>query len=206
MFQFVDTKRGLILEAALSVFVTYGFRKTSMDDIARQAGVSRPALYQIFKNKTDIFRALSQEMMDRAADAASDAFKTGEKLDVQLFNSIDCSIMEMHRFVEQTPHGVELIGINQEIAQDIEDIWKEKMVSIIGGGITSAVSDNRACLDRFEEAGIDSEAVARIVMEAMEGLRSTYMAGKPIENYVSQLVGFVALSLHNTTNASASVT
>ena len=34
-----------------------------MDDIAKQAGVSRPALYQLFKNKTDIFRALSQQLL-----------------------------------------------------------------------------------------------------------------------------------------------
>ena len=61
-FPLDDGKRGAILKAAFEVFITYGFRKTSMDDIARAAGMSRPGLYQLFANKTDIFRALVREI------------------------------------------------------------------------------------------------------------------------------------------------
>ena len=75
MFHFVDDKRGIILESALTVFITYGFKKTSMDDIAKQAGVSRPALYQLFKNKTDIFRALSHDLMENSVAKAGRAFE-----------------------------------------------------------------------------------------------------------------------------------
>ena len=59
MLNFATDKKSVILKASFEVFITYGFRKTSMDDIARAAGMSRPALYQSFKNKTDIFRALA---------------------------------------------------------------------------------------------------------------------------------------------------
>ena len=46
-----------ILDAALAVFCRYGYRKTSMLDIAQAAGMSRAALYLHFKNKEDVFRA-----------------------------------------------------------------------------------------------------------------------------------------------------
>ena len=44
-----------IIEAATSVFLRYGFRRTTMGDIAEAAGVSRPALYLRFCNKEHIF-------------------------------------------------------------------------------------------------------------------------------------------------------
>ena len=54
----IDPKQRNILESAWAAFATYGFRKTSMDDIAKRAGMSRPAVYLHFKNKTAILKAL----------------------------------------------------------------------------------------------------------------------------------------------------
>jgi AcrR family transcriptional regulator len=50
-----DDKRTRILAAARSVFLRYGFKRVNMNDIADAAGVSRPALYLLFKNKEEIF-------------------------------------------------------------------------------------------------------------------------------------------------------
>jgi TetR/AcrR family transcriptional regulator, transcriptional repressor of aconitase len=50
-----EKRRTQILEAALYCFLTFGFAKTSMDDIAKRAGVSRPLIYLKFKNKDELF-------------------------------------------------------------------------------------------------------------------------------------------------------
>jgi len=50
-----DGKKSRILAAARSVFLRYGFRRVNMHDIAEAAGVSRAALYVLFKNKEEIF-------------------------------------------------------------------------------------------------------------------------------------------------------
>jgi AcrR family transcriptional regulator len=50
-----DDKKSIILAAARSVFLRYGFKRVNMNDIAEAAGVSRPALYLLFKNKEEIF-------------------------------------------------------------------------------------------------------------------------------------------------------
>jgi AcrR family transcriptional regulator len=47
-----------IAEAALRLFARYGYKRTSMDDIAREAGVARATLYLHFKGKDDVFRAM----------------------------------------------------------------------------------------------------------------------------------------------------
>lgn len=47
-----------ILEAAATLIERWGYNKTTMDDIARQAGVAKGTLYLHWKAKEDLFRAL----------------------------------------------------------------------------------------------------------------------------------------------------
>lgn len=51
-------RRAAILEAATDVFVRYGLKKTSMDDLARAAGLSRQGLYLHFATKEALFQAV----------------------------------------------------------------------------------------------------------------------------------------------------
>lgn len=72
-----ERRRKQILEASLKCFLTFGFSKTSMDDIAKEAGVSRPLIYLKFRNKEDLFTGVFQFLMEgrteRAAAAAGGA-------------------------------------------------------------------------------------------------------------------------------------
>ena len=52
--------RAHILDTAEEVFQKKGVSSTSLDDIARAAGVTRGAIYWHFKNKADLFDALMQ--------------------------------------------------------------------------------------------------------------------------------------------------
>jgi AcrR family transcriptional regulator len=49
-------RRSAILDAALQVFLRFGFKKTSMDDLARAAGLSRQGLYLHFATKEALFK------------------------------------------------------------------------------------------------------------------------------------------------------
>jgi AcrR family transcriptional regulator len=50
-------KESRVLEAAKRIFLRHGFRRVTMQDIAEEAGISRPALYLIFANKEEVFKA-----------------------------------------------------------------------------------------------------------------------------------------------------
>lgn len=54
-------KRQQILTGAQSVFMRLGFDATSMNDIVREAGVSKGTIYVYFNNKEDLFEALCDE-------------------------------------------------------------------------------------------------------------------------------------------------
>jgi len=51
-------KRDKVLVAALDVFLRYGYKRVTMSDIAEAAGISRPALYLVFKSKEEIFKSV----------------------------------------------------------------------------------------------------------------------------------------------------
>jgi TetR/AcrR family transcriptional regulator len=57
-------KREAILEAALDVFSTHGFRGATIDQVAAAAGMSKPNLLYYFRRKDDIYTALIQRLLD----------------------------------------------------------------------------------------------------------------------------------------------
>jgi TetR/AcrR family transcriptional regulator, regulator of autoinduction and epiphytic fitness len=65
------TRRERVLAVALEVFGRYGFRKASMDEIARSADISRQGLYLHFANKDALFRAAVRQELDTALDEAA---------------------------------------------------------------------------------------------------------------------------------------
>src|SRR3954467_1863796 len=64
-------RRERVLAAALETFGRYGFRKASMDEIARSADISRQGLYLHFANKDALFRAAVRQELDTALGDAS---------------------------------------------------------------------------------------------------------------------------------------
>lgn len=51
-----DARRESLLQAAIGVFLRYGYKKTSMDDLARAADLSRQGLYLHFATKEALFK------------------------------------------------------------------------------------------------------------------------------------------------------
>jgi TetR/AcrR family transcriptional regulator len=83
-----DEKRRVIHDAAIDRFSVNGFAATSMADIADAAGMSRPALYQYFRNKEDIFASafihLFDVQVERALAGLDEPGTTAEQLDAFL--------------------------------------------------------------------------------------------------------------------------
>jgi len=118
-----EQRRIQILDASYNVFAAYGFKRTSMDDIAKEAGISRPALYQNFANKNDIFRALISSWVHDNLIALNDELKNHSDLMELLDRIFFLSVLEPHTTLEAMPHGAELLGLKQDLAQDLFDDW-----------------------------------------------------------------------------------
>lgn len=58
-------RRSAVLESALLTFGRFGYRKTSMEEVARAAHISRPGLYFLFRSKETLFRAAVTQALER---------------------------------------------------------------------------------------------------------------------------------------------
>ena len=58
-----NQNEALILDAALDVFSTYGFRGSTVDQIAAKCGLSKPNLLYYFKRKEDIYTAVLERTL-----------------------------------------------------------------------------------------------------------------------------------------------
>ena len=54
-----------IVDAACACFERFGVRKTTIDDVAREAGVSRATMYRYFRNKEDLLEHISMVEAER---------------------------------------------------------------------------------------------------------------------------------------------
>jgi AcrR family transcriptional regulator len=68
-----DERRALLLAAAQRVFVANGYHNAGMDEIAEQAGVSKPVLYQHFRSKLELYQALLERQVGHMLNAVRTA-------------------------------------------------------------------------------------------------------------------------------------
>ena len=65
--------RKAIITAAVQLFSEKGFEGTSMDELAKAAGVGKGTIYGYFQTKREIFMAFCEEELDYALDAVAEA-------------------------------------------------------------------------------------------------------------------------------------
>jgi AcrR family transcriptional regulator len=71
-----SARREQLLANGLEVFARQGFHRTSMNDVAEAAGVTKPVLYQHFASKRDLYLALLDEAGGQLLDAIARATAT----------------------------------------------------------------------------------------------------------------------------------
>lgn len=104
-----------ILDASLTLFARHGFKRTSMADIAREAGMARATLYLHFKDKGLVFRALAAQLVDDALDRARQAWRDRASLASNLEAIILAKDLEFFTIMRATPHGAELLSLDTDL-------------------------------------------------------------------------------------------
>jgi AcrR family transcriptional regulator len=90
----MDTKERIRLRAQ-ELFMQYGIRSVSMDDIATQLGMSKKTIYQFFADKDELVEAVvtseigqmqgdCMDCTDQAVDAVDEIFLMMDKIDAQI--------------------------------------------------------------------------------------------------------------------------
>jgi AcrR family transcriptional regulator len=99
--------RAALLDAAARVFVRRGYRDASVEEIARQAGFSKGAVYWHFQGKEDLFFALLEERLNAPVREMIDLLRSAPP-------DQDMSIEANRRFVGLLERQRDLLLLDQE--------------------------------------------------------------------------------------------
>jgi AcrR family transcriptional regulator len=153
----MDAKKD-ILEQAEVLFLKYGFRSVTMDDIAREMAVSKKTLYQHFKNK-------DQLVEDVVAHHTAKEQTMVAELQKESVNALD----EMVRIAKL--YAVELEKISPSAVYDLQKyygkLWEETLKSQEEYDV-AFIMDNlkRGRKEGFYRRNLDDEMVAKIFNKA----------------------------------------
>lgn len=79
-------RRDQLLLVARTIFADRGFQATTMDDIAKEAGFTKPILYQYFESKTELYREIvnqtAKKLLDSLREAVSEVESPRAKIEV----------------------------------------------------------------------------------------------------------------------------
>ena len=163
-----DPKAAVILEAALQTFFQYGVKRATMDDIARAAGMSRPALYLVYKNKTDIFRACVRAMLDDLGRKLATIVAQPGSAEDRIVAVTRAGIVDPHAFVGASQHAEELFASKSDVAADLFRDWMALIESVIATILRQEAGMKRLDLDA---AGTSAEEIAALITDGAEGLK-----------------------------------
>jgi TetR/AcrR family transcriptional regulator, transcriptional repressor of aconitase len=136
-------RRARILTAARWCFLNFGFAKTSLEDIAKRANLSRTLLYRIFKNKEEIYRAVFADWLVSRYPAAKQAAKGPGSPHERLLNV--CRLMALEPWAEMvaTPMGREFLEACERIDPENEALYRkvahECVATILGDEASAEV-------------------------------------------------------------------
>ncbi|WP_257460587.1 TetR/AcrR family transcriptional regulator [Archangium lipolyticum] len=158
-----------ILEAAQECFLQFGFAKTSLDDIARRAGISRPLIYRKFKNKEDIFAALFEHMFEgRYPRAEQVLLGPGSKQD-KLMKVCEILLLEPWDQLVGAPMAAEFYEACERLLPEVE------------------ARHQRLWL-KYTQAVLESKELSELFMLAVDGLQSDLPATRVLRRRLQLLI------------------
>ncbi len=161
-------KRTRILDGAMKVFLAYGYQRTTMDDIARAAEMSRPALYLLFRNKADIYRAIAADIMDQSVVAAERALAQPGDLAERLSGLIEDAVFSLHERLAGSPHAADILDMKNNLAADLVARWKDGLCRAIAAAIAEEVA--RTGVD-LAARDLSPALLASLTIDGLEGMK-----------------------------------
>lgn len=174
----LDPKQSAILDAAWTAFATYGYRKTSMDDIAKGVGMSRPALYMHFKNKEDILRRLVSQYYSGAATDVTAALATDASVSMRLLLAFRAQGGQLMEPLLSSAHGMEVLESSSSVAMDLVEDGEKALQTIYADWLAFEMSQGRMDLRK------SPDHVASTLTGALKGLKHT---SSSYEDYSARL-------------------
>jgi AcrR family transcriptional regulator len=183
------TRQERVLAVALEVFGRYGFRKTSMDEVARSADISRQGLYLYFASKEALFRAAVRQELDTAlGDASRRLDDEGAALDQRVVAALDAWL---GRYVGSMLAS-DIAGLLQNPAVQLGDMV-DAAVAAFDARLAAAIAAATAEEDR-RRLGVTPQEIAAVLHTVGQGAKYLSSSrGESRAEFVARLTAAVRL-------------
>jgi AcrR family transcriptional regulator len=111
-------KRDAVLSAARNTFLRYGYKRVTMKDIAEAGGISRPALYLIFKSKEDIFKGVYEHWVKETLAEIESKISSLKTADEKLRAAFELWTVRPFEMMLASSEVAELVECTFGFAQD----------------------------------------------------------------------------------------
>ncbi len=115
-------RREELLFSAVELFLRYGYKKTTLDDLAEAANISKSTLYHYFSNKDDLFRQATTTLVDYEFSSLADRVASVEGLLPKLGEYIAVHRDHLDRF---RPHLRVILGERFDFLKLVQDQVEE---------------------------------------------------------------------------------
>ena len=180
-----ESRRAAILDAAQRVFGQYGYRRTTMDDIAREAEIGKGTIYLSFGSKEEVFQALSQrlaqQMLGGAEAARHRAGTTADKLAAMHAAWFGTYVETIHG----SPHAAELLDAKHRLSADLVADAASRFKRLVCDVLAEATAAGELAL---EPAGLTAEIAAELLIASARGLESSAASPAAYRRYLDALV------------------
>jgi AcrR family transcriptional regulator len=161
-------RRQLVLRTAARLLRHYGPAKTTIADIAREAGIGVGSVYLEFCSKDDIVEALSRDGHARVIAAMRDALgRDGSHAD-RLCAMLDARFAAFFELSDEGAHAAELLHCERSAVQRIHKHFLEEQQALVAGFLESARAAGEFAAD-------DPGATAAALLTAYETLSPPYV-------------------------------
>ena len=180
-----------ILDATMLVFRRQGFRRSSIEQVAEAAGLTRQALYHHFESKEALFRAVIERVHESAIDAEaaaiSDAEQAGDSLGDILAAGMTARMQAMIASFDGSPHIEELYSEHlvhgRDLYQKYSALYAERLVTTIA----RIVRRQKLALPQ----GLSPAEFARFVEMAVHASKSQHPAMQPVDDFLKDMAVMV---------------
>ena len=163
-----SAKPNAIVLAGLRLFTRYGYRKTSIDDIAEAAQVAKRTVYLHFENKAAVFLAILEYLGDQVRQGCASAERAGGTAVERLTGLLDAYFGMGFELFSQSEHMPELEETFSKLARsrigDLNTEYQERLARFLRSLRTTGEIGG-------PPQGLTFEEVVYILVRAAEGAK-----------------------------------
>ena len=138
-----EARPGEIVDAALEVFAEKGFAAARLDDIGRQAGISKATLYLYFETKEEIFRAVARAAVASLREAVESPAEPSDAPFAELAPGLLARAAAMMKGGRVPAIARMVIGESRNFP-DLARIWHDDVVTSVIGIVTGFIARAQA--------------------------------------------------------------